>query len=177
MTRLAGPVARFARLVAVASTVACVASARAQTPAPAPARTGAPHSPLGSIIGVVIDSLHGRALSGAQVSVEGLPSLALTDSLGRFRIDSVPPGKYRIGVFHPLLDSLNLSIASPQLAVGADSTLIVKFATPSTVTLLRLLCGEIQMDTMNGIGPSVVVGRVLDAESEAPVPNMHVTVS
>jgi hypothetical protein len=173
----------FARLLTLACTVAAVGTARSQstsTPASPPgtvpsAATGAAHFPFGAITGIVVDSLHGRALAGAQISVEGLNSFALTDSAGRFRIDSVPPGKYRIGVFHPLLDSLGLSIASPQLKVSADSTLVAVFATPSTLTFIRLVCGPIQIDTMAGIGPSVVVGRVLDAETEAPVGSVKVT--
>ena len=169
----------LARLLATACTLAAAAPARSQTtPAPAPApgtRTG--HAQFGAITGTVIDSLHGRPLAGAQISVEGFNSLAMTDSAGRFRIDSVPPGKYRIGVFHPLLDSLALSIASPQLQVSADSTLSVIFATPSTVTFIRLVCGPIQIDTMAGIGPSVVEGRVLDAETDAPAGGIKVSLN
>jgi hypothetical protein len=171
------------RLVTVACIVLAPGTARSQstaTPAAAPGtapKTGpktAP-SPFGAIAGIVVDSLHGGPLRGAQISVEGLPNLAMTDSAGRFRIDSVPPGKYRVGVFHPLLDSLALSIASPPLKVSADSTLVVVFGTPSTLTFIRLICGPIQIDTMAGIGPSVVVGRVLDAETEAPVGGVKVT--
>lgn len=171
----------FPRLLTLACTVAAAGTARSQTtpaPAAAPSTTArTAHSPFGAITGIVVDSLHGRALAGAQISVEGVNTLAMTDSAGRFRIDSVPPGKYRIGVFHPLLDSLALSIASPQLQVSADSTLAVIFATPSAVTFIRLACGAIQIDTMAGIGPSVVVGRVLDAETEAPAGGVKVTLS
>ena len=144
--------------------------------APANGRPNTP-STMGAIVGIVVDSLHGGALKGAQVSVEGLNTLAMTDSTGRFRVDSVPPGKYRIGIFHPLLDSLGLSIASPPLSVAADSTIAVVFATPSAPTFIRLVCGPIQVDTMAGIGPSVVVGQVLDAETEAPVANTKVSLS
>ncbi len=169
------------RLLTLAWTVAAAGTVRSQsssTPAAPPGTaTGTGHSPFGAITGIVVDSLHGRVLAGAQISVEGLNSLALTDSAGRFRIDSVPPGKYRMGVFHPLLDSLGLSIASPQLRVSADSTLTVIFATPSTLTFIRLVCGPIQIDTLAGIGPSVVVGRVLDAETEAPVGGVRVSLN
>ena len=175
----------FARLLTLAWTVAAAGTALGQsssTPPGAPstapkAASGIAPSPFGAITGIVVDSLHGRSLAGAQISVEGLNTLAMTDSAGRFRIDSVPPGKYRIGVFHPLLDSLALSIASPQLQVSADSTLAVIFATPSAPTFIRLICGPIQIDTMAGIGPSVVVGRVLDAETEAPAGGAKVTLS
>ena len=144
--------------------------------APAGAPSNTP-STMGAIVGIVLDSLHGGALKGAQVSVEGFNTLAMTDSTGRFRVDSVPPGKYRIGIFHPLLDSLGLSIASPPLSVAADSTIAVVFATPSAPTFLRLVCGPIQIDSMAGVGPSVVVGQVLDAETEAPVANTKVSLS
>jgi hypothetical protein len=174
----------FARFLTLACTVAAAGTARSQSSSPPTAPTTAPKSaprtapsPFGAIVGIVVDSLHGRPLSGAQISVEGLTTLAMTDSAGHFRIDSIPPGKYRIGVFHPLLDSLGLSIASPPLRISADSTLAVIFATPSTVTFLRLVCGTIQIDTMAGIGPSVVVGRVLDAETEAPVGGVKVTLT
>ena len=169
------------RLLTLICTVTGAGAARSQSsakPAGAPSTAGRTSpSPFGEITGVVVDSLHGRPLTGAQISVEGLNSLAMTDSAGRFTIDSVPPGKYRIGVFHPLLDSLALSIASPQLQVFADSTLGVILATPSAPTFIRLVCGSIQVDTMAGIGPSVVVGRVLDAETEAPAAGIRVTLS
>jgi Carboxypeptidase regulatory-like domain/TonB-dependent Receptor Plug Domain len=154
-------------------------------PRPAAQDTAASHraapantpSTMGAIVGIVVDSLRGGPLKGAQVSVEGLNTLAVTDSTGRFRVDSVPPGKYRIGIFHPLLDSLALSIASPPLSVAADSTIAVVFATPSAPTFIRLVCGPIQIDSMAGVGPSVIVGQVLDAETEAPVANTKVSVS
>jgi carboxypeptidase family protein len=171
----------FARLLTLAFAVATARTASSQSSS---APTGAPHtaprtapSPFGVITGIVVDSLYGRRLVGAQISVEGLNNLAMTDSAGRFTIDSVPPGKYRIGVFHPLLDSLILSIASPPLQVFADSTLGLILATPSAPTFIRLVCGPIQIDTMAGIGPSVVVGRVLNAETEAPVAGVRVTLS
>ena len=156
-------------------------SAFGQTPAapaaPASARPTAPASGYGVIAGLVVDSLNGGTLAGAQVSVEGLNVLAMTDSNGRFRIDSVPPGKYRIGIFHPLLDSLALSIATMPLTVTADSALEVVIGVPSAISFIHLVCGNIQIDTMNGIGPSVIVGRVLDAETEEPKAHATVTLS
>src|ERR1700689_59092 len=184
-----GPMRRVARpgsLLGVLVSMALAAEAHGQgPPRPAAQDTAASHraapantpSTTGAIVGIVVDSLHGGALKGAPVSVEGLATLAVTDSTGRFRVDSVPPGKYRIGIFHPLLDSLALSIASPPLSVAADSTIAVVFPTPSAPTFIRLVCGPIQIDSMAGVGPSVIVGQVLDAETEAPVANTKVSVS
>jgi hypothetical protein len=143
------------------------------------ATTGAGQSAaqFGAIMGLVIDSLRGGPLTGAQISVEGVASQALTDSLGRFRIDSVPAGQYRIGIFHPLLDSLGLSIASPPLTVPAGKTIALAFATPSAPTIVRLTCGSAPADTAAGSGPSEVIGRVLDAETESPVAGALVSLS
>jgi hypothetical protein len=129
----------------------------------------------GVIAGVVADSLHGGPLVGAQISVEGINSEVLTDSMGRFRVDSVPPGRYRIGIFHPLLDSLGVSIASPPLEVAADSTLSLVFATPSAPTIIRLACGAVTADTSDVAAISLIIGRVLDAETDAPIAGAHVS--
>jgi len=130
---------------------------------------------IGKIIGVVIDSLTGRPLVGAVISVEGVSAQTVTDSTGRFWMDSVPPGRYRLGIFHPLLDSMGLSIASPPLTVTAGATLALGFATPSAPTIVRLMCGAFDADTAVGAGPSLLIGRVLDAETEEPVPGVRVS--
>src|ERR1700693_5517179 len=64
------------------------------------------------IVGMVIDSLNGTYLSGAEVVIEGAKTTLFTDSLGRFRVDSLPPGTYQLGVFHPLLDTLGISLTT-----------------------------------------------------------------
>jgi hypothetical protein len=181
VVRQAGPNARWHFLACTLGfALAAAGSAFGQTPSapgtasPAPAAAA---SGYGIIAGLVVDSLNGGTLAGAQISVEGLNVLAMTDSSGRFRIDSVPPGKYRIGIFHPLLDSLALSIATVPFKVSADSTLDVILGTPSAITFIHMACGNIQIDTMNGIGPSVIVGRVLDAETEEPQSHAKVALS
>jgi hypothetical protein len=177
-----GPATRWLSLAcAVGCTLATAGSAVAQAPSTPATSTAAAHAApatgFGAIVGLVVDSLNGGTLAGAQVSVEGLNVLAMTDSTGRFRIDSVPPGKYRLGIFHPLLDSLALSIATVPLTVTADSALGVVMGVPSAISFIHLVCGNIQIDTMNGIGPSVIVGRVLDAETEEPKAHANVTLT
>ncbi len=168
--------------VGLLAAAALIAAAWTGAPATSPptqnaARRLAPQPPprLGAIAGVVIDSLDGGPLVGAQISVEGIVSQVLTDSAGRFRLDSVPAGRYRIGVFHPILDSLGMSIASPPLDVAADSTLSLAFATPSAPTIVRLACGSGPADTSAQSGPALVIGHVLDAETDAPVAGAHVS--
>jgi hypothetical protein len=141
------------------------------------AKPAGPQPPFrhGVVAGLVADSLYGGPLIGAQISIEGVNSEVLTDSMGRFRVDSVPPGRYRIGIFHPLLDSLGMSIASPPLDVAADSTLSLVFATPSAPTIVRLDCGASTADTGDAAATSLIIGRVLDAETDAPVAGAHVS--
>jgi hypothetical protein len=54
---------------------------------PAAAKTG-----KAQIVGVIVDSLHGRFLSDADVAIEGTKATLETDSLGKFEIDSLAPG-------------------------------------------------------------------------------------
>ncbi|HMI43228.1 MAG TPA: carboxypeptidase-like regulatory domain-containing protein, partial [Gemmatimonadaceae bacterium] len=75
-----------------------------------PAQTGS--TGKGEIVGIVLDSLNGRYLSGADIVIEGARATVVTDSLGKFRLGGLTPGSYQVGVFHPLLDTLGISIAS-----------------------------------------------------------------
>ena len=165
-------VLRAARIVLLVG-AACVAGAWMT----GEARPSGPQPPFrhGVIAGLVADSLYGGPLVGAQISVEGINSEVVSDSMGRFRLDSVPPGRYRIGIFHPLLDSLGVSIASPPLEVAADSTLSLVFATPSAPTVIRLDCGAVTTDTSQATAISLIIGRVLDAETDAPIAGAHVS--
>jgi hypothetical protein len=77
------------------------------------------------IIGVVADSVDGTPLQGAEVIVSGVATTVRTDSLGRFTIDSLPPGTYQVGVFHPLLESLGITLATKPFVIGPDSAGVV----------------------------------------------------
>ena len=93
------------------------------------------------------------------------------DSLGRFRIDSVPPGAYRLAFSHPLFDTLGLAPNTQQIAVAAGRYVVVALGTPSARTLRSQLCPS--SDTT--ATPSFIMGRVRDADSRAPVAGAQVT--
>ncbi len=119
------------------------------------------------ILGTVRDSLAGGGLVGAAVIPEGLSGiLATTDSAGVFRLGGLPPGRYRLGVYHPLLDSLGVSLASPPVAAAIHPAPVF-LATPSGATIARAAC--LDAATIPVERPSVVIGRVLDADSDDPV--------
>ena len=117
------------------------------------------------IVGIVIDSVHRTGLEGAEVMVSGLSSTVITDSLGRFTIDSLAPGTYQIGVFHPLLETLGLTLTTKPFTVGRDSTGVANLAIPSVETLATRYCGA--ASAVQHL--SVVAGRVLDADTDQPV--------
>jgi hypothetical protein len=123
------------------------------------------------IVGVVGDSLSAAPLRGAEVVVTGLARSATTDSLGRFAIDSLTPGTYQVGVFHPLLESLGVTLATQPFAVGADSAAIVNLGVPSVPTLVRRYCGA----RATSDAPAVVAGRLLEADTDMPVAGARVS--
>ena len=125
------------------------------------------------ILGAVIDSLNGGTLADAEILVEGARASALTDSLGKFELDSLPPGTLQLGVFHPRLDTLGLSIATKPFHAGPDSTLIVLMAVPSAGTIVRDRCGEAGSGKRDA---SAVIGQVKDPETLQPVARAEVSI-
>jgi carboxypeptidase family protein/TonB-dependent receptor-like protein len=137
------------------------------TQPPATAATG-----KAEIAGIVIDSLNGRYLSGADVVIEGAKTNLITDSLGRFEIGGLPPGTYQVGVFHPLLDTLGIALATQPFRLGPDSSTSVVLAVPSAVTIIRGKCAI----RPRARGTSAVIGRVNDPETLQPVAGAEVSI-
>lgn len=158
---------------------ACLAAWSAQhAGAQATGTTKGPSSPTtpsatAVIDGIAIDSMHGGPLIGAQVVVDGTSRVAISDSTGRFHFDSLTPGQFRLGMYHPVLDSIAIGLASGALTVPPGATLAIAMAIPSPVTVQTLVCSGTTAQPDAG-GPSVMVGRVLDAETDQPVVGAHI---
>jgi hypothetical protein len=135
---------------------------------PAPAKTG-----KASIVGLAVDSLHADYLVGAEVVVQGAQVSVFTDSLGRFRIDSLTPGTYQVGLFHPLLDTLGISLATQPFHVGADSVSLVTLSVPSPSTIIARSCNA----RPRSQGNSAVIGQVIDPETLQPVKGADVSIA
>jgi len=135
---------------------------------PAASKTG-----KAQIVGVVIDSLNGRYLPDADVVIEGTKATLETDSLGKFEIDSLAPGTYQVGVFHPLLDTLGISLATKPFHVGPDSSSFVLLAVPSAPTIIRAACAG----NPGGGDKSAVIGHVNDPETLQPIAQAEVSVA
>jgi len=138
---------------------------------PPPAPTKAPRA---AISGVVLDSLNGRFLVGAEVIIDGAKQALTTDSAGKFGIDGLAPGTYQVGVFHPLLDTLGISLASRPFHVGPDSTSFVVLAVPSATTIIHMACPIVGPRDK---GTSAVIGHVIDPESLQPVSGADVSIA
>src|ERR1700752_67273 len=82
----------------------------------------AAHAQTATAVGIVVDSLRGRPLAGATVFISDAETQAATDSTGRFRIDSIPPGQHTMDVFHPGLDAIELSCTTSKVTFVAGQT-------------------------------------------------------
>jgi hypothetical protein len=146
----------------VAGSLVLASPAAAQKPAAAPTAT---------VEGIAVDSLHRGFLRGAMLMIEGSNITAATDSLGRFRLESVPPGAQRIDVMHPILDTIGISLETRPLQVVAGKTLPLVISVPSAQTIVALKCTAAE----RGIGPAALVGFVQYSESEAPASGASVS--
>ena len=131
-------------------------------------------SGLAEITGLLVDSLHGTYLRHAEVMVDGAQQTATSDSVGRFKISGLKPGTYQVGVFHPVLDSLGLSLATKKFYVGADSSSFVMLAVPSATTIIKTSCPPLGPRAQ---GTSAVIGRVTDPETMLPVKGAEVSIA
>src|SRR4051812_19620525 len=163
-------IGKAALVTAILSLAFNTLDAQNSTPTVSPAVS---HPGKARILGAVIDSLNGGTLAGADVLVEGAKASAVTDSLGKFELDDLPPGNFQLGVFHPRLDTLGLSIVTRPFHIGPDSTGVVVMAVPSASTIIHERCPA----QRGAMGSSAVIGHVTDPESLQPVVGAEVTIS
>ncbi|HEY2027418.1 MAG TPA: carboxypeptidase regulatory-like domain-containing protein [Gemmatimonadaceae bacterium] len=165
---------RFATPVLGVLLLASAAAAQRPTPRPtvkgAPAKGAVPPPPAAPappttayLQGVAMDSVHGEPLVGALVQVEGTARMAVTDSLGRFLIDSVVPGPHRVLVDHPMLDTLGIALMTPPFNFVVNEITHTVIAVPSGEYLANLFCPAAR----RALGPGALVGRVREPDSDS----------
>src|SRR6476646_9512216 len=116
------------------------------------------------IEGVAVDSLHQDVLRGVFLTVQGTSAAAITESLGRFRIDSIPPGSHRVEVAHAILDSIGIALLTPPLNLDAGPQFHLGVAIPSVQTIIGARCTPAEQRS----GPRGLLGTVEYAESGDP---------
>lgn len=117
------------------------------------------------ITGTVLDSIHGEVLVGALVRLDTSFLEATTDSMGRYRLLNVPPGRHQLVVFHPIEDTLGLRIVSPPITLLAGDIVVQDLSIPSPERLVSLLCPAAILKMR---GPAAVVGFVHDPATGDP---------
>ena len=110
--------------------------------------SGAPTGAAGTTVsGVVRDSISHLPLAGATVqlvapdSVAGHGRSAISDSVGRFTLTDVRDGRYALGFYHPLLDSLGVEPPAREVRVEEHQPVRIDLATPSTERIRAAVCG------------------------------------
>jgi len=117
-----------------------------------------------AVRGVAYDSVRGRPLAGAFVSVAGSELTAITDSTGRFRLDNVTPGPHTFTLQHAALDSIGFfGLTSKVTVTGTPADVVI--ALPSFATIWRAVCGPGKAASDSAI----VYGTVSDAVRHTPV--------
>ena len=130
-----------------------------------------------TISGVVHDSISGGPLAAATVQLvprddpAALAITAVSDSAGRYRLDDVPLGNYRIGFFHPLLDSLGIEAPLREVHVDSYSPVITDLSVPSPARFKGAICGGGSALDSSG----VIMGTVRDARDGSPAAKVKVT--
>lgn len=126
---------------------------------------------FGSILGTVFDSVHNAPLAGATVFVLGSPRIGSTNDRGLFTVDSLPAGMHRVHIVHELLDSLGISMVTDSFQVNVGERKVMELAVPSSETLVGLSCNP----AIRRLGPSAIIGRLLDADTDQPVAGARVS--
>jgi hypothetical protein len=154
--------------LAIAAAVAFIAplAVHAQGAPAAPAAAGA----LSGLRGFVIDSVHGGPLANATVLIEGTKRQATTNDQGQFTLDSIPPGKHRVVVLHPVLDTIGIQMRTPEYPFVGGQTHDIDLFIPGGDRLASLLCNPI----MRQRGPAVMMGFVKDPDTSAPASGSRV---
>ena len=174
------------RIALITAIVLCIAPAPAlrAADAPKPERLQPlPHQPSDTggtavVTGTVYDSVARAPIAAAQVQLVDLADrrrayTVESDSLGRFRIDSVKPGNYAAGFFAPALDALGIEPVVRAEVVRAGSDNNIQLVIPGPAAVMNALCPARPANDSTG----ALAGQVRGADSGIPIPHAKVVVS
>jgi hypothetical protein len=129
-----------------------------------------------TVSGTVHDSISGTNLAGAMVQLvaadngAAFSTTVVSDTAGHFAFADVPDGRYTIGFFHPLLDSLGVTAPLREVFVAGQQPERVDLSIPGPTRLRSAICRSLSRSDSG----AVVVGIVRDWRSGAPVSGAHV---
>ena len=136
---------------------------------------GAQSPALGGVDGTLRERVVTRSVrvivSLVQLASEATVSRsARPDGQGRFRVDSLPAGRYLMQISTPTLDSLDLTMPPREVRIDGGRTLRTEAVLPFGAELRDLVCHSGRL----GEGTVAVAGRVLDADTEKPLAGAEV---
>ena len=131
-----------------------------------------------SLTGTVYDSVTSSPLAGAEVQLVDVDNrvrayTVRTDSLGRFRIPAMIPGRYAAGFFHPSVDALGIEPPLRSVTIHAGPDNVLDLVIPGPARIMAVVCGEQQAADSSG----AIAGVVRDAMSGLPIGNAKVVVT
>ena len=144
--------------LAAALCLVAASSVRAQS---APAASAG----LSSASGTVIDSLHDGPLVHANIIIEGTTRVGFTDRDGHYSIDSIPPGAHRIRVLHAVLDTVGITLRTPDINFVAGQNHALDISIPGPKFMVTRFCSSAQQLR----GPAALVGFVKDPDTNQPM--------
>jgi hypothetical protein len=144
--------------LAAALCLVAAPTVRAQSTPAAPAG-------LSSISGMVIDSLHDGPLVHANIIIEGTTRIGFTDQDGHYSIDSIPAGPHRIRILHAVLDTVGITLRTPEVNFVAGEHLTRDIPIPGPKFMVSRLCTPAQQLR----GPAALIGFVKDPDTNQPM--------
>ncbi len=141
-------------------------------------RTRADTGETATVTGTVYDSVTNSPLAGAEVQLVDLDNRAKAytiraDSLGRFHIDGMRPGRYAAGFYHPSLDALGIETPLRSAVIHKGSDNFLQLIIPGPTAIMNAVCGTGQAADSSGAMAGVVRG----ADSGLPIAGAKVVVS
>lgn len=158
-------------LSTLASSLVIVAGKATAQSTAAPAAAGA------TISGIVYDSTAKAPLAGADIQLVAadnpavLGPTATSDASGHYTLNNVPDGRYKIGFFHPVLDSIGVDAPLRDVTVASHRAVHADLAIPAPARIRSAVCGKMPA----GDQGALVLGIVRDAADGSPAAGVSVT--
>jgi hypothetical protein len=115
----------------------------------------------GAIRGVVWDSIRGRGLADATISVFGTRLEVKTDGDGRFYLPEVPAGSHRLTFFHDDTEAWGLGSTLVSVTVEADNETSARMSIPTFRQVASVICLGSGSEAA-----TVLTGMLVDAQGE-----------
>lgn len=168
MSRVTQPV-RFIAIIVAAFT--CISRASVAQSTQAPVASGA------TISGFVYDSVAKSPLVGAEVQLVDAANPALlgptatSDASGHYTLTGVADGRYKLGFFHPVLDSIGVDLPPREVTIASHRAVHADLAVPAPARIRAAVCGK----AANADQGALVLGIVRDASDGSPAVGVNVT--